>query len=314
MIPKAKLAALLQSRAARIIFGAAIVLFSLAFLAYFTYSNWATLTAHHWQIDYGQLALTLLLNLGAYLAAIGAWHLMIDRLAGVGSLLLNAKIYCYSAVARRLPGVAWDIATRVVMYDYAGASKAVVSVASILELLLIALSGILLYLALMPFTLSYVSHWGSWAPLVAVVLGIVLTHPRVVTYAVRKVKKDALPVSLQYRDTLLWLFLYILDWLLGGLMLYATIRVVHPLPTAYILQLLADWTLAGVLMSLGTFMPTTLALKEVTLTVLMSRYMPEYIAMVGAILTRLLTVAYSILWVVCLARLPAASGKERANG
>jgi hypothetical protein len=217
-------------------------------------------------------------------------------------------------VARRLPGVAWDIATRVVMYDYAGVSKAVVSVASVLELLLIALSGVLFYLALMPFTASDVSRWGSWPPIAAVVLGIVLTHPRVVTYAVRKVKKDALPVSLRYQDTLLWLFLYLCTWIISGFMLYATVRVVYPLPTAHLLQLLADWTLAGVLTSFVTFVPTALALKEVTLTLLLSRYMPEYIAMVAAILTRLLTVAYSILWMVCSTRLPGASGKERANG
>jgi len=304
------LAKVLRSRESRIVFGAVIVLLSLAFLGYLIYDNWATLTAYHWQLDYLQLALTLLFHLGAYIVAIWAWHLIIKRLAGAGDLRQNARIYCYSAVARRLPGIAWDIATRVVMYDYAGVSKAAVGLASLLEVVLIILAGIVSYLALAPFTLSYMSRLGSWVLVGALALGVVLIHPRMVTYAVRKVKKDALPISLRYRDTLQWLLMYLLTWIVSALLLYATIRSIYDLPATYLLQVVADWTLAGVLTSFITFVPTGLGLKEVTLTLLMSRYMPQYIAVVAAILVRLLTIGYSILWALCSTRLQASTGGE----
>lgn len=303
---RARLLEHLRSREARIILGSAIILLSIGFLAYFIYRNWDALSAHEWTANYAQLALTLLFHLIAFIIAIGAWHSMIGRLAGSGDWTLNARIYCYSAVARRLPGVAWDIATRVAMYDHAGLSIAIVGVVSILEWIIITLSGMLLYVALTPFTLSYVSQWGVWPLLGAAVLGSLLIHPRLIRYVLRRAKKGELPVPLRYRDTLWWLFLYAWTWIVSGLMLFATVRTIFPLASSHLLQLLADWILVGVFTSFASFVPTSMALKEVTLTLLMSRYMPEYIAVVAAILMRVLTVAYSILWTLCSTQLQRA--------
>ena len=292
-----------QSRTLATALGAAIVLLSLILLGYFVYRNWATLTAYHWRFDPAQLALTVLLHLCAFFIAIWAWHSIIKRLAGASDLRLNARIYCYSAVARRLPGIAWDIATRVVMYDQAGVSKAVAGVASLLEFLLINLAGVVFYVALTPLTLSY-TELSTWPLVSALALGLALTHPRLVTYVVRKVKKHAMPVSLRYRDTVQWLLIYILSWSIGGLLLYATVRSIYDaLSPAYALQVIADWTLVGVITSFMNFVPMGLGLKEVTLTVLMSRYMPEYIAVAAAIFMRLLMTAYSILWMLVSTRL-----------
>lgn len=293
----------LRSRRLRIALGIAIILFSLAFLGYFIYKNWVTIIAYHWQFNYAQLALTLVFHLSAFMIAIWGWHSIISRLANADNLRLNTKIYCYSAVARRLPGIAWDIATRVVMYDQAGISKAVAGMASLLELGLITLAGIVLYIALVPFTLSYVPQSSTWALAIALAVGTILTNPRLVTYLVRKAKKDALPVSLGYRDTLQWLLIYLLAWITSGLVLYATVRSIYKLAPIYLLQVIADWAFAGVITSFVTFVPSGLGLKEVTLTLLMSRYMPEHIAVAAAIFARLLMTGYSILWTLFSVRL-----------
>jgi hypothetical protein len=301
---------LLRSRRFGVIFAAVIVLLSLLYLGHLIHSNWATLTAHSWQLDCAQLALTLVLHLCAYIIAIWAWHSMVKRLASAGDLRQNARIFCYSAVARRLPGAVWDIATRVVMYDSEGVSKAMVGLASLLEWIVIAVAGVVAYSALTPFTLPYLSELGSWARVGALASGIALIHPRLVTYVVRRLKEDALPVTLQYLDTLQWLLLYLVVWILGGLMLYATIRSIYSLPVSYLQQVIADWTLSGVLTSFITFLPAGVGLKEVTLTLLLSRYMPEYIAVVTSILVRLLTIAYSILWMLWSSRLQGLTTRE----
>jgi len=290
--------------------GAAVVLLSLAFLAYLIYRSWPTLRAIDTELDFGQIALTLLFNICAYVIAIWSWHSIMTRLSGQRNLRLDAIVYCYSAVARRLPGIAWDIAARVVMYDQAGVSKALVALASLLEMLLIIVAGIVSYLALAPFTLSYLSIPGSWALICALLVGGILIHPAVVTYGVHKVRKDKLPVSLQYSDTLYWLFMYVLTWIVSGFLLYATIRSFYGLSPTHLPQLLADWALAGVLTSFITFVPTGLGLKELTLTLLMSRYMPEPIAAIGAVSVRLLTTGYSIVWAVIFNRWANSAGSS----
>lgn len=282
--------------------GAALVLVSLALLAYFIYRNWAALTAYPWQFSYAHFVLTLVLHLCAFLIAIGAWHSIISRLAGANDLRLNARIYCYSAVARRLPGMLWDVATRVVMYDQAGISKAAAGVASLLEFVLITLAGIILYIALTPFTLSY-AQLGGWSLLGILGVGLVLTHPRLVTGVVRKLKKDSAPLSLRYRDNIIWLVIYSASWAIGGLILWATASGIYGLSLDFVPQVIADWTVAGVVTSIITFVPAGLGLREITLTFLLSRYMPEHIAVSSAILMRLLMTSYSILWLLVSERL-----------
>jgi hypothetical protein len=282
--------------------GAGIVFLSLMFLGYFVYKNRDAFTAHRWQLNYAFLASTLPLHLGAFAIAIGTWHLVISRLAGASDLRFNAKVFCYSAVARRVPGVAWDIATRIVMYNQAGISKAIAGVASVLEYLLINLAGIVYYVALTPFVLAY-TRLSSWLLAGAVMLGLVLTHPRLITAIVRRLRSSAVPVSLRYRDTVTWLLIYMLSWTVGGLILFAVVRSIWPLSSVYVLQVTADWTLAGVLTAIVNFVPAGLGLKEVTLTLLMSRYMPEHVAVTSAILMRVLMTGYSVLWMLLSTRL-----------
>jgi hypothetical protein len=71
---------------------------------------------------------------------------------------------------------------------------------------------------------------------------------------------------------------------------------------------LADWTLAGMLGAFVTFVPASLGLKEATLTLLMSRYMPEHIAVVAAILLRLLTTGYSMVLMLAFTRMRSVPG------
>lgn len=304
----------LQSRELSIVLGAGIVLLSLGLLAYYVSRNWAALTAYHWRLNYVQVAWTVLFDLCAYFVAILAWHSMAKRLAGADDLILNTKVYCYGAVAGRLPGIAWGIAARVLLYAQAGVSKSVVGLASLLEMMITIVAGVVFCVAATPFTLSYASRLGPWSLLAALGLGILLIHPRLVTWVVRKVNKAALPVALRYRDTLRWLFMYLGTWIISGLMMYATVRSVYPLPSRYLLQVITDWTLAGVLTSFVTFVPSSLGLKEVTLTLLMSRYMPGYIAVVAAILMRLFSVGYSVLWMLCAAplRRPRSDARRSA--
>jgi hypothetical protein len=302
---------ILQSRWLRAALGAAIALFSVLFLGYFVYRNWATIRAYHWQIDYLQFALTALFHMAAFGTAIWGWHSIIARLTGVDDLFLNARIWSYSVLARRLPGVAWEIATRVVMYDQLGVSKAVVGLASLLEMMVISLTGAVLYIALTPFTLAY-TRLGNWPLAVALILGLLLTNPRLVTYLVRRVKKDALPVALGYPDMLRWVPVYVLNWIIGGMVLFATVSSIYRLPHAYVLQVIADWILTGVLTSFITFVPSSLGLREVTFTLLLSRYMPEHVAVVAAILTRVFTTLYSLLWLLLITRF--GKTKEGSTG
>jgi len=298
----AELAARLRGLRLRTVLAVTIVGLSLASLVYFLYRNRQAVLAYQWQINYAYLGWTILLHLAAFVVAILAWHSIVQKLAGASDLRLNARVYCYSAVARRLPGLLWDLATRVVMYDQAGISKALAGAASLVEFVLVTAAGIVLYVALMPFSLAQ-SQISLWPLLGALGLGLALTHPRVVTAAMQRLGKGRPRIVFGYRDSVRWLGTYVLSWMLGGLILYATIHVIYDLSPAFTLQAVADWSLAGAVTAVTTFVPAGLGLREVTLTLLLSRYVPEHIAVASAILMRLLMTGYSMVWLLLSTRL-----------
>jgi len=87
-------------------------------------------------------------------------------------------------------------------------------------------------------------------------------------------------------------------------MLYATARSVY-LRFAIEIRVLviAGRRLAGVLTLFITSVPSSLGLKQVTLTCLSSRCIPLCIAIAAAIRVRLLMTGHSILWMFATTRL-----------
>lgn len=70
-------------------------------------------------------------------------------MAGIGAmprLKVNARIYCYSTLPKRIPGVIWYIASRAQLYKEEGVARSVTILGTILETALLIISALLIYL------------------------------------------------------------------------------------------------------------------------------------------------------------------------
>ena len=281
------------------------VIFALCFsiLGYSLYENWTALAAFQWKINYPQIALSFIFYTFDLALAVWGWSLIVSKLAGFSDFRKNLKIYCYSNIANRLPGTVWYIISRAYLYEQQGIAKSVISIGSLLEMVLIISSGILTYFLFLPF-ISPISALRNPLPLIALLLlGLLLTHPATFGAILQRFARTKVPRDLRYRDTLVWLGIYIIVWIVGGLVLYSAVNVFYPLPLTQLPGIIGAWTLSGVAASLVFFSPSGLGIRELTLSFLLSHYIPTPLAIVVAVGMRVGLTVYEAFWAVVALKL-----------
>ena len=282
-----------------------VVIFALCFsiLGYSLYKNWTALAAFQWEINYLQIALSFIIYTFDLALAVLGWSLIVNKLAGFSDFRKNLKIYCYSNIASRLPGTVWYIIGRAYLYEQQGIAKSVISIGSLLEMVLIILSGVFTYFLFLPF-LSPISALRNPLPLVAILLlGLLLIHPATLRAILRRFARAKAPYGLRYRDTLAWLGIYIVVWIVGGLVLYSAVNVFYPLSLAQLPGVIGAWALSGVAASLVFLSPSGLGIRELTLSFFLSHYIPTPLAIVAALGVRVGLTVYEALWAVVALKL-----------
>lgn len=233
-----------------------------------------------------------------YAAAIAlvsmGWHLVMRHLGAQRSLILNMKTYVYTLIARRFPIPLWHIASRVVFYKRMGVSIRVCAFASAIEVLLSIVSGLMVgawaLLAL------FDSSAGSLLVFILFEsLGLCLLHPRVLRWILARFNYQV-PDTLTTFQVFSWLGLYIGMWIAGGMMTSSVILAIYPLPASDFPLIISFWALTGALSFVTFLLPSSLGVSEITLSLLLGRIMPLPIAISTAVLIRVLTMAFDIMW------------------
>ncbi len=272
------------------------VLLSLAVIARVIWGNWDLLSGYNWQLRPVYLLYALIFFGLDFFLALWAWHLLVARLANYHNLRQSIKIYLYANLARRIPGSVWYIASRALLYQAEGVSKTSTSLLSGLELAFFILSGVAATLLTLPFWQPALRSQSQISlleqePLLGVLLiplALLLVHPRVLGWLWRKVSPEQDILALSWRDTILWLGVYILTWVLGGGVLFSIINLFYPLPLNHFIMIVGIWSLAGVVSLAGFITISIFGLREISLALLLTLVMPGPVALVIAVTIRLI--------------------------
>lgn len=272
------------------------------------YGNRELLRHYEWHIQPPWLLLATVMVLISMFLGGWAWHLVAKRMAGVGNGRLNLKIWWYSNLAKRIPGVVWYIASRAILYEQAGISKRTISLLSGLELTLIFISGILTTLLTLPFWVLPAEITQSlsraWFLLILLLLSLLLIQPRVLEKIWQRLSHESNIQPLHWGDTLSWLGVYMLVWVLGGVVMFSTINFFQPLPISYLLATIGMWALASSISLAGAITFTSIGVREVSLTLLLTQLMPLPVAIITIIVIRLLWLAGELITAVTSLKLP----------
>jgi len=294
---------LVRKPALRGVIGGLVMVLSFGYLGYVLARHWSELVTYDWQIDYNQAALAFIYYSVALAFAVLGWSLIMGRLTHVTNPSKHLKYYAYTNLLRRLPAPLLHLFGRVYFYEQEGVTKSLMVTISLLEWILIILSGVVVYLLTLPF-LPLPPIWRSpWVPLGILVVCVLLIHPRTIQTVLRLLGRGELPVSFGYGDLLLWLIIYSLVWIGGGLVLYVAINSLYTLSLAHLPAVVGIWVLSGLIPTLILVTPVGLGLKELTLSVLLGYLMPSPLAVIVALLMRVGLTLFEIVWGIVALRL-----------
>ncbi|MEZ4510984.1 MAG: hypothetical protein R3C62_03840 [Chloroflexota bacterium] len=266
------------------------------------YGNRELLRTYEWHIQPYWLLIATLVMFGSMFLGGWAWHLVAKRMAGVENGRLNLKIWWYANLAKRIPGVVWYIASRAILYEQAGVSKRTTSLLSGLELALIFVSGIITTLLTLPFWIlptEITENLGrAWFLLILLPLSFLLIQPRILEKIWQKLSHETNTHPLRWRDTLYWLGFYVIIWVLGGVVMFSTINFFQTLPATQLLATIGMWALASSVSLAGAITFTSIGVREVSLTLLLTQLMPLPVAIITIIAIRLLWLAGELITAV----------------
>lgn len=284
--------ALLQTKRVRQLATAVFLLLSVVVIAALVHANWDAFINHQWQIQPLWLLPTFLFATASLFLSSFAWHLLVSQLAGYNNPRHNIKTWHYANLAKRIPGSVWYVASRAVMNEAKGISKISTSLISGLEFLLSLLSAVTLFVLSIPFWVlpadirSQIDQY--WYAIFLLPLSLLIVHPTLLGKLWRKIDKSSLIRPLQWRHTIAWFSLDLLIWLLSSLLLFSSINVLYPLPISQLPAIMGIWTLSGAISLAGAISLSPVGLREVSLAILLAQLMPPPIAILMAILFRII--------------------------
>lgn len=279
-----------------------------AALGYSLYRNWHDVRGYVCGIRYGYLFLALCVHAIALAFTAMAWHLIIRAFGAHSTLRKDSKVYYYTNLAKRIPGVVWYIGGRAHLYSREGISGSVVVTSVVMETALVFISGVACYLFLSP---SY-SYWPlpgrSWVlllpviPMMAVVLRPTILI-NVLNAFLRWLGRSQIVMQPPRLRILPICAMYGIAWLGGGLSLYLVIRASYALPARELPTVIGFATVSGLAGLLTLALPAGMGIKEVALAALLSSYVSFPVAVMISLLFRMLTTLDEILWALISLRL-----------
>jgi glycosyltransferase 2 family protein len=270
--------------------------------------DWKTILTYNWQIHWADLVIMALLHSLALGSMLLAWHFTMHRLGKQDNWRHNFHIFSVSMLARRIPVPIWYVGSRVYLYREIQVSTSIVLTATILETALIALSGVLCYVLLLPwYTYTTIFPWQILAGIAGLVTFALLIRPALfidlINLVLHWLKKGSITAEITRRDLLLWTLLYLATWFIDGLGLYYTVSafLVTPPPLPSVIGVSTISALVG-LASMA--LPGGFGLKEITMGALLGSWIPVTAGIVISIIYRLLQTIIETLWAFVGQKMP----------
>jgi hypothetical protein len=226
------------------------------------------------QVDAPLLAIPAALQFVGLLIPIAGWAAVMRHFGDKLSFRQHFKVYAVSNLARKLPGVAWNILSRVYMYEQRGGDRVQVSVASVAEFLIFGVAAA--FVALITMLIS--GDYPAGVP-PALLVGVLLAFVGFVCSplfgrVVGKISKAEHTPHLRWHHMLSWAALNVVTIVLGGVSLYIFCQAFGLIDRSALLPLIQAWALTVVTGSLLFWMPSMFDVTAGILVLSLTTVMP----------------------------------------
>ena len=281
-----------------------ILLVSIGFIALALISNWNEFSSQEINFDYRYIILAVIIYPAGMLPTAFSWHTLLRTIGIRLPFRTNLRIFSLSALPRHIPGFVWYISSRSLLYKEENIGAGRIVTASAADIILLALTGFLSALMLL------VSGIGISQEISTVRTGALIALPILLLLIISiPLVNRLLPYFLQRRGVseipqihqgylVITLLVMFIAWAGGGLILFVLSQAIYPLSWSFYPAMIGAWGAAGaVSLTIGIGIQG-LGIREITLSAILSLIMPPVIAIILAVVFRLVLTAGEFLWVL----------------
>ena len=252
--------------------------------------NWEELKQHEFSLKWRPIVLSYLI-FGTYIfnrALI--WQWLTRKFGCAIPLPLGLAAWFYSLLGKYLPGKLFLLAGRLHFYRREKRSALQISMCFMVETICVLLAAILVLLAVPLFAdLPIVSRYRTPA-LALVALFLIAIRPRhlelIANPFLRLARRPPISLPVRYVDMLAVVAVFTLNWTLLGLGFFLFASSLYPMSLRYLLYLAGSFALASTIGILALFAPAGLGVREAILVVALSAIMPQAVAVVVTLASR----------------------------
>lgn len=258
--------------------------------------NWNDVRGYKWHFHYSFLAFSFLLLVGISFFLAFNWGLILRLFSQNLGWRQSTKIWLLSQIAKYLPGGIWNWVGRVYWCEREGVPKAETVGSIVLETVLMLLSGMIVIFSVSVLGVDITLKGSRVLYLIAILGGLFVfllalsTWTRGLNFALRLLGKGEMRFDFDNSrrgDILVLLVLYILVAIISGISFYLFTLSIYPLPFAALLPIMGIHWISFILGFLSPFVPSGLGIRESTLALLLSYYLPTSAAIVISLLARI---------------------------
>ena len=274
----------------------AIVFF---FLARILYRDWNKISTYDWDVNYYLLVFSFILMVVSSIVIGLGWNLILRLLGAVVGYRKALKIYLLTELGKYIPGKIWTMVGKVYLLEKEGVDgvKAATSVG--VRLAIHVVSGLLIFLVSLLFWTPAESVRRVYFLFFLLPLGLLFLHPsvfgRTLNFALKRLKRDSIKFTLKYEHIILLIFFWCGWWVLTGISIYFLIVSIYPLSSTLLPAIIGICAITWLAGFFSFIVPAGLGIIEGMVVLLLSLYLPVYMATLIALLIRVLRTANNVL-------------------
>ena len=283
-----------KSRVARVLrltIGTAVAVACLYFLGDRLARDW-------YKIPWSEIRLNVPLLVSAFLVMF-IWMFLYGftwkvLLAGLGeriSLFNSVSVLAVSQVGKYIPGKLWFTVGRMYLAKKHGVSEAKTAVSTVMEIALSLLGAVILFGLAVLLVPRAIIPGRAYLAFLLIPFCVVAVYPpilnRVTGLVLKRLRQPAVEIRMSFRQLLGVLGLYVLMWVVQGTGCYLLVRSFYPLGLSGLPMVAGAFALSWILGFIVLISPAGLGIRESIFTFALRLVVPEPVAIIAALMSRI---------------------------
>lgn len=208
--------------------------------------------------------------------------------------------YLYSILGKYIPGKVFMLAARFPAYERAGHKLRKITVCFLLENVCTLLGAAFLFIFSLLFFPNDILKNYLWLTIALIIVFFIMINPAIINFFLRLIgrifKKDDMEITINYKDMLVIVVMFIANWLIVGCGFYFLTTSIYPLPAQNLLYCGGVYGLSAIIGILSLFAPSGIGVREGIMIIGLNIIMPQEYSVIISVVSRIwATVAELVL-------------------